>query len=334
MSDNLPDIIKANPNALIYAKKADFDTADIFRTEITVMPIDTKECHNIGGNLVPNKAVTDRMSDAAGIDFVSNEQTGVSIVPGTRKYVGRVRGRKRNPDGTWRYSPVCEYEFDIDVRAEEDFLRDAAKDKADQKYTTETAKKLHVIELEKAARARADTGARLRAIRELIGMPTGFKPADISGKKLVFSRVAVDANRLLQDPEMRRQTIQHALGVTENLFGPKEPRNVTPAKLAIEAAPESMEPAAQAETQPAAEAEPVPETDATDLFEDDLPWEQQKPADRLKTLLKSCKKETEERALAWLAKNPSDAEIEEKIKALNAAIDKTAHAAQAKGATA
>ena len=75
------------------------------------------------------------------------------------------------------------------------------------------------MEYTKVARQRAETGARLRVIRELTNMPTAFS-ADDAKKPLVFGRFAQNTDYILQTKEGRAMASAQALGVdVASLFG-------------------------------------------------------------------------------------------------------------------
>jgi hypothetical protein len=97
------------------------------------------------------------------------------------------------------------------------------------------------MEYAKFGRQRAETGARLRVVKALTGMPTAFS-ADEAARPLVFSRVVQNTDYLLKTPEGRLLAAAQATGTQElvaSLYGkqalpglaggpPAEPlRNVT-----------------------------------------------------------------------------------------------------------
>ena len=223
--------------ALVFVKEEDLRTQTMFVPEVTVLHAEATDFHNISGRFMPKGYQTDRIGQASGVSFVQ-EGCG-SRKEGDNIFVGYAQGKRRLPDGSWRFSSVCEYEFDVDVRSEEDFAADATKPDRDRKYKTEVSKAAHVLQLKKFARQRANTGARLRVIRELTGMPVSFKGAEIQ-KAMIFARVAVNTDQLLADPATRQAAVNQALGIQNDLFGPSKEnaRNVTPN---IEVAPEPEE---------------------------------------------------------------------------------------------
>ncbi len=217
-----------NENALVFVRPGDIDTQAMFVPEITVLKATPDDFHGrqMQGRLMPKSHYVDRMSKAAGISFVA-EQCGTRK-EGPDTWVGRAQGKIRLPDGSWRTSSVQEYEFDVEVRSQEDFAKDTKS-----QYKAEIAQKKHILELRKFARARASTGARLRVIRELTGTPTAFLP-DQMQRAMVFSRVSVNSDLLLSDPATAAAAVHHALGVKEELYGPTE-RDVTPPVEALPA---------------------------------------------------------------------------------------------------
>jgi hypothetical protein len=256
--------------ALVFAAPEDLRTQRMFLPELVVLHATDADFHSMPrGQYMPKSHHAHRMADAAGVVFTANCGTR----PGEREYarIGFAQGKKRLPDGTWRESPVMEYEFDPDVRAEEDFLND--KEAREPKYTTDVAKRRHLLELRKFATARASTGAELRVIRYLTGTPCSFSKPDMA-RAMVFSRIALNSDAMLDSPELRDAAIAHALGAEESIFGPKAgpvgERNVTPQATRI-AAPEEPDPFADLVTsEPASEkpTEPTPEQIARGKLEE------------------------------------------------------------------
>ena len=207
---------------LVYVRPEDLQTQRMFVPQVTVLHALQTDFHErpINGKMMPKSHHVDRIGEAAGVDFVDG---------GTRKegdfvYVGFAQGRRRLPDGTWRKSSVQEYEFDVDVRSKEDFLNDSKG-----KYTSDVAKEKHVIDLKKVARQRASTGARLRVIRELVGIPIAFGPEEFK-RAMVIHRIAVNSDALLDNPETRHEAVAMATGAVSEVYGP---RDVTPEPEAL-----------------------------------------------------------------------------------------------------
>jgi hypothetical protein len=64
----------------------------------------------------------------------------------------------------------------------------------------------HIIELQKAASQRAATGARLRVIRQLTGMPESFAEKNIQ-KPLYFGRMIQNMKYILAEGELNNSTV-------------------------------------------------------------------------------------------------------------------------------
>ena len=227
------------------------------RVDIAVVRIDARdvraggETHNLGGGqLTPARSAVDKIGDAAGITF--DETRCETRREGERVWVAKAVGRRRLPDGTWR-TVAAEYELDVDVREQEIRTREQNESKVQRE----------VLQLQKFGRQRADTGARLRVIRALAGIKTGFASGELE-RPFVMARVSVNTEAIMEDPEMRRALIEQTLGAAGEVYGPREPRNVTPE-------PEQLPDAAAGEPQHLDGEAPAEEEIP---FEDDIPWDE------------------------------------------------------------
>ena len=243
-------------NALVFVNEEDLNTQRIFIPEVSLLQSKAEDFHKISGKMMPKSYVVDRIKLLAGISFLPG-------FCGTRKegsdvWVGFAQGSRRLPDGTLAYSNVTEHEFDVTVRSQEDFLNDKY-----DKYKTARAKEKHILELRKFARPRASTGARLRVIRELVGMPTAFDPKDAL-KPMVFCRVALNTDALLADPATRGQALNQAMGAQQQIYGP--PAIEAKVEDVVEGEEEGVDEPSTAPPPPDDEAFPVSEPDpATDV---------------------------------------------------------------------
>ena len=198
--------------SLIYVRDEDLQAQAMFVPEITVLETTPEDFHTIDGRYQPKSHKTDQIGTAAGVSFIP-EHCGTRIVD-ENIVVGFAQGKRRLPDGTFRTSNVQEYEFDCGVRAELDFLADTKG-----KYSSDIAKKKHILELRKFRTARASTGARLKVIRELVGIPISFTAPQMR-LPLVIGRISLNTDKLLEDPGTRGQVIQNMLGSADNVYGP------------------------------------------------------------------------------------------------------------------
>lgn len=247
---------------LVFVRPEDLQTQRFFVPEITVLHATPEDFHNIGGSMMPKGYFTDRIGQAAGVDFIA-ANCGVRKESETL-WVGFAQGKRRLPDGSWRNSSVCEYCYDVEARAEEDFLKDSKREKKDQKYSTEVDRKQHILEMKRFAHQKAGTGARLRVIRELVGIPIGFKPAQIQ-KAIVISRIAVNTDELLSEPSMQVAAIQQAVGIQQQIFGPGQgnvERKVIAEDAGLEIPVDEVH-----EPEGAQQEETIP-------FADDIPWDE------------------------------------------------------------
>lgn len=211
MQNAIAIIDKARANgALVYAPQ-NLDTPPLYKAEATIIQAKPEEFFNIQGKFMPSKAVVDRIGEAAGVDFIAaqcsvNTELREDDFGKRTVFIGSAQGRTRLPDGSWRTSTVEEYEFDPLLRA-----------KMEAKGDSDVPRKY--MELAKVARQRASTGARVRVIRQLTGMPVTFTQADVS-RPLVFSRIVQNTDFILETKEGRAMAIAAAVGVTHQLFGP------------------------------------------------------------------------------------------------------------------
>ena len=192
---------------------------------IDLVAVDLGQCANVGqGNFMPSRDKTDQIGSAAGITFVEEACAVTKIEP--RVWVGRATARRMARDGSTQ-TMVAEYEWDAELRAEEN-----AKAASGPKYDRE------LMQCRKFGRQRADTGARLRVIRALTGIPTAFKQADLK-RPLVLARCSRDTEAMMADPALRELLVQQMAGAAGDVFGPSAMRDVTPEPEALPAAPET-----------------------------------------------------------------------------------------------
>lgn len=230
----LKDAVRAG--ALAFVTKEDcMAVTPLYKPEITViqlrLPADKNDqnadVYNISGKYMPKREIVDRIGEATGLIFIHEgcktwTETYDDDIAGKRMvYVSEQQAKKRMSDGSWRTSSVQAYEFDPVMRAMLDYgvtelnaQTKQQKDRWGKKTLAQT-----ILEYTKVARQRAETGARLRVIRELTNMPTAFSAAD-AAKPLVFGRFAQNTDYILQTKEGRAMASAQALGVdVASLFG-------------------------------------------------------------------------------------------------------------------
>jgi len=195
-------------NPLTYYRENEVVQNELYSTQVTEIVVGPDMFHNISGNLYPAKGLTNNIGSAAGIEFFPAVRTdtvyGDEVIQSDGLHIRKAcgikctkQGRKMRPDGSWQTSSPCTYEFNWEDRAELDFIA------TPEKYSSDIAKRKHILELKKFASQRASTGAELMVIRELTGMPTAFKKAelDAAGSVMMFSQIV--KSKALQEAEAR-----------------------------------------------------------------------------------------------------------------------------------
>jgi hypothetical protein len=252
----LATIPEARKNgALVYVNEGFLEpSTPLYKTEITMITLDPKnDCHTISGKLMLKREIVDRVAEAAAISYVPagcrtwtetrDDSAGKRTV-----FISEQQGKMRLPDGSYRTSNILAYEFDPNLRAMLDIGVDEWNEQTRQKRKTgddgqpygKTVAQL-AMEYMKFARQRAETGARLRVVKALTGMPTAFSREE-AAKPLLFARVVQNTDYLLKTPEGRLLAAAQATGtqdVVADLYGrkqalpgpagelPAEPREVT-----------------------------------------------------------------------------------------------------------
>ncbi len=237
----------------------------LYKPEVTIIQLrlpqgkddPNSDVYNISGKFMPKREVVDRIGEATGLIFIHEgcrtwtESYDDDIAGKRTVYISEQQAKKRMSDGSWRTSSVQAYECDPVMRAMLDYgvtelnaQTKQQKDRWGKKTLAQT-----ILEYTKVARQRAETGARLRVIRELTNMPTAFSAAD-AAKPLVFGRFAQNTDYILQTPEGRAMASAQALGVdVASLFGGRKlpaqetetPAPAIPSNEPAEALPETTE---------------------------------------------------------------------------------------------
>ena len=210
------DFIAKYPGARNFTKPSHFELPDLLEVHIEALTVTRADFHDLtGGVQYPKKETIDKFGIAAGVSYNT-------MIESTRKdgnaFVGRSQGMTMGPDGQPIMGDVCEYEFDPELRAEEDFI------KKPENYQSEGKKRLKVLEYTKMGRQRANTGARSRATLAVLGIQTGFK--DLKPEEVfLFSRIMVNTKNQL----LAQAMINNFAGNTRALFGPQgeAPRQIS-----------------------------------------------------------------------------------------------------------
>jgi hypothetical protein len=213
--------IAEKDGANIYVdKNTGIATSEFYRTEITRLDfnididfhkLETKEKNEDTGRwevnekktvYAPKVNVLDRIADCAGITIVKNETNEVMHNDEYGKHTAFIStciGRKLMSDGNFKDSSMQIYEFDPLIQAMSE-------------GTDEGKIRRKTLEYRKNAAKRAETGARLRVIRELVGLPQGF-PKERAEKYFVIGRIVPNLKEIASTPRGRILAECKALGV-------------------------------------------------------------------------------------------------------------------------
>ena len=236
----------------------------LVRIDLTAVPLG--ECAAIGGGKVmPSREVTDQIGSAAGVTFI---ESGCSVEKlDSTTWVGRATAERMMRDGS-RERRVAEYEWDAELKAQKVADKPIVEWRNRQKTErarTDEDRRNDLLNMKEYGRQRADTGARLRVIRSLTGIPTAFTQAQ-AARPLVLARSSLNVEVAMADPVMRQALIAQAIGAGGDVFGAGPMRDVTPEPEALPDAPETP---LDAETAEAVADTVVEEEVARGVFPDD-----------------------------------------------------------------
>lgn len=308
-------IIEQNPGCASYVRPEDLETQNLFVPVVSIIKPTAEEFHKFipGIGILPKVPLMNTIAEKAGVNIHRTDTAKRSEYVWT----GHSFGDKRMPDGTLRTDDAS-YEYDVQKRAELDFLKDSEKQPDERKYTSEIAKRKYILELCKFAEQKAVTGAQLALIHKLAKIPASFKTAEELTKGMIVCRVDRNVNGIMQDPNMRGAIIQHALGATTDVFGPKQ----------IEAQPAESAPVPRTVDVESGEVlTPAADPVQADLFEDDVPWAESdaemivRIREQIRGMLNdpACAG-SKAKGLAWLESSP-DAKVLEKLQAKQKTIE-------------
>ncbi len=212
--------------ALILTTQEEQVDTPFYESMITEIRISPDMFHKIYPGYYPKKELTNQIGAGMGIDFLPNvrlenvygdevtypDGRKVRPITGLRCFK---QGRRMRPDGSYQLSDPQPYEFNWEDRAELDFLAD--EEKGGKRYGTPTKKRQHVLELKKFATQRAGTGAELAVIRNLTGMPTGFKDADLKSGLMVVSQIVKSKEYQAEEAKAKIDNIRNGGLIADNL---------------------------------------------------------------------------------------------------------------------
>jgi hypothetical protein len=245
-------VLNSEPNCISLIKSEDLDTAALFIPVVTIIKPAREDFYDpipkIG--IMAKPPLMNLSREKAGIEILRTETSK----RGEHIWVGHSYGQRRGPDGTM-IPDDASYEFNSDERAEADIIR-----KPDD-YKTDAAKRLHVLDVAKFGEQRAVTGAQHALICKMAKVSRAFKTPEELMRGMKVLRIDRNVNGVLADPGLRQAALGQMLGATETVFGKTEPAKQ------LEVTPRTVDPQSGEMLQPA----------PAEKFEDDLPWEDEKP---------------------------------------------------------
>jgi hypothetical protein len=205
-------ILNSEPNCISYVRPEDLETAALFIPVVSIIKPTVDDFYPP----IPKVGI---MAKPQLVNLI-REKAGITITEQTTSkrskyvYVCSGAGEKRQPDGSM-LRETASYEFDAEQRAELDFLSDT-----EGKYSTDNAKRKHVLETAKFGEQRAVTGFQHALIHKLAKIARSFKTPQELMRGMKILRIDRNVNGIMTDPTMRDAVISHALGATETVFGP------------------------------------------------------------------------------------------------------------------
>jgi hypothetical protein len=205
------------------------DAGDVFKVGSKYTGKDNSGESKYEDVLSLSKTALMKISNAAGIVWNWSETKPISA---TRDYVlYQAVGAFWKTSGEWL--PLkCTKEIDLQVIEDETYEANLEKAKkyAGSRYASDKEKlgnmtpeewakaqtKSNMIQWRKNKLMRAETGAMLRVIRDLLSMKQQYSPAELQ-KPFVVPHV--DFSPDYSDPEVRKMVMQHGLQATSDLFG-------------------------------------------------------------------------------------------------------------------
>jgi len=171
-----------------------------------------------GGKLGLSKVILDRIAQAGSITWIPDAcKSGWRTA---RKYHYLAVGVVKGLDAV-RRTIIGEKEIDLDVIEEELRASVPRREKCPGKEPErsrwiETTVRDEMISFKKHVAARAESGAKNRAIRSAYGLKSSYTPEEIS-RPFVIPRVVPSFD--VSDPEVKKMVLGDALGIIPELYG-------------------------------------------------------------------------------------------------------------------
>lgn len=224
-------VLAPSPLHTVYAEVVQF-------TEDDTYPVD-------GGRVALNGRALSRVASGAGISIINVVRHDDGSNPDYAEV--SVLAVMKRPDGTLIHA-TGKKSVDVDAYIAQQVASQTAKG---QKKPAEikAAAERDRLQLRKYKVERAETGAKNRAIRQLLAMKAAYTRAELA-KPFVIPQITLNMVEICRDADGRRMAIQQALGATTQLYGQSDFGQ--PAAMALPAAQSAPVAAAalMASTQP------------------------------------------------------------------------------------
>jgi hypothetical protein len=231
--EQIQKIIQDHPRAINLIPSSHLgDLPDLVEAHAEVFTITRAECvknyDKDGSSWMPSAVAIARLATMAGISFYDlGENTRKE---GPRCWVGKCQPYRMGPDGKNEDGPACEKEFDADLQLEAMGLRGKTKWEEVNGKNVKSSVPYEQKELNAqlaqflvTGRERANTGAKTRAVMQLLGQPRAFKGifsekgADTDSREFLVSRIIWNTkNKMLME-----RMLDNLAGNTAALFGPR-----------------------------------------------------------------------------------------------------------------
>lgn len=207
-------LIEANKDCTSYVRPEDLDTAALFVPVVSVIKPQREDFYDpipeVG--IMAKPPLMNLIREKAGVEILRTETSK----RGPHIWVAHAWGQKRMPDGTMLPGDAS-YEFNSDERCELDFVQDK-----NSKYTSEIAKRKHILKTARFGEQRAVTGAQHALICKLAKVARSFKSPEELMRGMIVSRVDRNVNGVLADPELRAAALDRMLGASDDVYGPQK----------------------------------------------------------------------------------------------------------------
>ena len=192
-------VIVTSPFYNIYANIIRFTDDDTYAVE--------------GGKVALNRRALDRIASASGISIVNVIRTDDGRNPDYAEV--SVQAMMKRPDGSMIYATGKK---SVDVSAYIDQQAASQRIKGKNEGEIKTATERERLQLRKFKVERAETGAKNRAIKQLMALKSSYNKEEIR-KPFIVPQITVNMELIMSDPVARQLAAAQALGASTDLYG-------------------------------------------------------------------------------------------------------------------